>query len=194
MSTETISPIRGHRLTSSFTDSAIDVELTTDTAQSDDDNDNHVSGAASSFADATLALHQRVARIADLLTKESTGRELSQEDCAAANKHLDYLEQLLNSGLSTDNRPDKTDLLTATSIKVTSEPHSKQPERRTETTTTTLYRTSHDLTLLLNELSSVNEELQQRYLESRHIHDLFIIKCEGLAQKIMELQDEIHEL
>jgi len=47
---------------------------------------------------------------------------------------------------------------------------------------------------VLEELSSVNEELQQRYLESRHIHDLFIIKCEGLAQRIIELENEVQEL
>ncbi|EED17444.1 pogo transposable element, putative [Talaromyces stipitatus ATCC 10500] len=200
MTTE-ISLVRRHRLTPSFTDSAIDVELTEELTQSDDGNNNSVL-TTSSENNAAL-LNQRIVHIAHLAANDDTLRGLSQDECAAVNKYLDNIEKLFDPRQELTraialNRPASP----TSSATVTTSPANAALRRKSvsktispKTATTSLQQqTSRDLNSVLEQLSIVNEELRQRYLESRHIHDLFIVNCEGLAQRIIELENEVHEL
>lgn len=201
MNTET-PLLRGHRLSPSFTDSAIDIELT-DSAQSDDESTPKTSNAH------VISLNQRISQIAHLAANNWL-QELSIDDCAAVSKHLDKLETLLDpraeiSRVIALNRPSssssnsipRTDSPTTTALTTIVNPARNNsvnvPSSQKDNGAVT-EKTSRDLRCVLEELSNVNEELQQRYLESRHIHDLFIVKCEGLAQHIIELENEVHEL
>lgn len=191
--------VRGHRLTPSFTDSAIDVELTEEFAHNHNDV---IHATAPSNGEASL-LNGRIVHIAHLIANDNALRGLSQDDCAAVNKYLDNIEELLDprrdiSHAIALNRPSPS---TGNATPTASDSRRKSfsvktaPQATTTTTSSPQSQTvSRDLTSVLKELSSVNGELRQRYLESRHIHDLFIVKCEGLAQRILELEEEVHEL
>jgi hypothetical protein len=201
---------RSHRFSSSFTDSAIDVELSS--TQSDD---------SIPISSANFSLNERLSYIARLAAENSL-RGYSVDEHAAINKCLGDLETLLDprpgisrvialnrpsspTGSATSNSscpsrtatptPIPTTTSTANSVAVTrrktaeDEDASSIPRHKALTA-----QTSDELKSVLCELSSVNEELQQRYVESRHIHDVFIIKCEGLAQRIIGLENEVHEL
>ncbi|EEA23789.1 hypothetical protein TMatcc_006861 [Talaromyces marneffei ATCC 18224] len=190
--------VRGHRLTPSFTDSAIDVELTEEFVH---DHDDVKATTASSNGDVVM-LNQRIVHIGHLVANNNALRGLSQDDCAAVNTYLDNIEKLLDPRADISqtvalNCPaSSTGNATPTASDSRRKSFSKNaaPQSITTTSQPQLQTVSHDLTSVLKELSSVNSELRQRYLESRHIHDLFIIKCEGLAQRILELEEEVHEL
>lgn len=196
--------VRGHRLTPSFTDSAIDVEVTEEFAHDHGDvnEDDGIALNAPSNGNACL-LNERIAHIAQLAANNDALRGLSQDDCAAVNTYLDNIEQVLDprwdiSRKITLNRPASS---TGNATTVTKSPFAiaapqrHKPILKTTTPSQSLPKSvPHDLASILQELTSVNAELQQRYLESRHIHDIFIVKCEGLAQRILELEEEVHEL
>lgn len=186
--------VRGHRLTPSFTDSAIDVELTEEIAHDheDEDEDDVVATTAES-SDATQ-LKERIVHIAQLVADKNALQGLSQDDCAAVSTYLDNIEKLLDprreiSRTIALNRPalSTSNATPASSKKTSAQPTIRLSQSQPQTV-------SHDLTSILQELTNVNSELRQRYLESRHIHDVFIVKCEGLAQRILELEEEVHEL
>ncbi|KAH8701678.1 hypothetical protein BGW36DRAFT_423980 [Talaromyces proteolyticus] len=187
-----------HRVSPSFTDSAIDVkeELSECTSTSHDN-------------DPASPLPDRISRIAQLAAAQDPSRQLNVDERAAVDRHLEGLERLLLlSSASSDPRP-----------QISHEIAKIRPVRRTSISPTgtitppirrrndneshedgnvpaprTIQQTSCDLSMLLEEISIANSELQQRRIESRHIHDLFTIKCEGMAQRIIELENEIHEL
>ncbi|GAM36712.1 pogo transposable element [Talaromyces pinophilus] len=197
MTTET-PLVWGHRLTPSFTDSAIDVELTEEFAHDQDheDEDEVVDTTASSSH--VTRLNERIVHIAQLVADKNALRGLSQDDCAAVSTYLDNIEKLLDPrrdisqaialgrpSSSTSNATPTTKISPA----IADYRHKSIPKGTTQSQTV-----SHDLTSILQELTNVNTELRQRYLESRHIHDVFIVKCEGLAQRILELEEEVHEL
>ncbi|KAI7968827.1 hypothetical protein EIK77_002823 [Talaromyces pinophilus] len=197
MTTET-PLVWGHRLTPSFTDSAIDVELTEEFAhdQNHEDEDEVVDTTASSSH--VTRLNERIVHIAQLVADKNALRGLSQDDCAAVSTYLDNIEKLLDPrrdisqtialgrpSSSTSNATPTTKIPPA----IADYRHNSIPKATTQSQTV-----SHDLTSILQELTNVNTELRQRYLESRHIHDVFIVKCEGLAQRILELEEEVHEL
>ncbi|OKL61379.1 hypothetical protein UA08_03778 [Talaromyces atroroseus] len=197
---------RTHRLSPSFTDSAIDVELS-DSTQSDEDS-------IPIFPAAQFSLAERLSYITHLASENSL-RGYTVDERAAINKCLGDLETLLldpRPGISRVialNRPPSPSSAgppsrsaTPTPIPTTTPTANSVTTRRKEAedvvsrerNQTITEQTSAGLQSVLGALSSVNEELQQRYLESRHIHDLFIVKCEGLAQRIIELENEVHEL
>jgi hypothetical protein len=193
--------VRGHRLTPSFTDSAIDVELTEEFAHDHEDEDEVIPAIAPS-SDVTQ-LNERIVHIAQLVADKNVLRELSQDDCDAVNTYLGNIEKLLDprrdiSRTIALNRPASS---TSNATPTTKSPLAVAPlqQRKSIPKATIPWQSqsqtvSHNLTSILQELTNVNSELRQRYLESRHIHDVFIIKCEGLAQRILELEEEVHEL
>lgn len=199
--------VRGHRLTPSFTDSAIDVELTEEFAhdheEEDQDEDDKAPAIAPSKGDADL-LDERIVHIAQLVANNDALRRLSQDERSAVNTYLDNIEKILDPrrDISRNIALNRPALSTSNATPTPTSPLSiADSQRKPMSKATTLSQSqsqtqnvSHDLTSILKELSSVNSELQQRYLESRHIHDVFIVKCEGLAQRIIELEEEVHEL
>lgn len=190
--------VRGHRLTPSFTDSAIDVELTEELAH--DHADDDVIATTAPLNGNSDSLKERIVHIAQLVANNDALPGLPQDDRAAVNAYLDNIEKIL------DQRQDisrKVALSRPASSTGNTTPTTKSPlaiadPRRkpiSKATTPSQSQTvSRDLTSILQELTTVNSELRQRYLESRHIHDVFIVKCEGLAQRIIELEEEVHEL
>ncbi|CRG87767.1 hypothetical protein PISL3812_04788 [Talaromyces islandicus] len=192
-----------HRLSPSFTDSAIDVELSesgrtdeTDEAQANEVDDELVT---------------RLARIAQLAAAQDSFRALDGDGRAAVERYLDGLEaQLLDprpqitreiarnrpvrsaSNSSTINKSPTAEAgsVTPTAVSLTTMRRRKDEFAANQT----IKQMSQDLTALLEELSTVNAELQQRRIEACHIHDLFTSKCEGMAQRIIELDHETHEL
>lgn len=206
------------RLSSSFTDSAIDVELS-DSTQSGDDSVRLPVPSAKGHADPSSSLNERISHIARLAAaaEKNSSRQFSVDENAALNKCLDDLETLLHgdprpeiSRVIALNRPSSppsrspTPTPTSTStananLTPVAAPRRKDdgpffPRQITEQKKQQQQTSADDLKSVLRELSSVNADLQQRYIESRHIHDLFIVKCEGLAQRIIELENEVHEL
>lgn len=172
-----------HRISPSFADSAIDIELT------------DASGSKGSVShDHAIPLPDRLARIAAQVSL----RSLDEHECAAVHKYLDSIETILDPrpGLSREiarNRPSSSRSGTATPI--------ASPTTRTARSSddvpsnqTAVQTASRQLTSLLKDLSEANAQLQQRRMEARHIYELFTFKCEGLAQRIIELEEEVHEL
>lgn len=190
--------VRGHRLTPSFTDSAIDVELTEEILHDHEDEDEDEVVATTAPSSDVTQLNKRIVHIAQLVADKNALQRLSEDDCAAVSTYLDNIEKILDPRRNISrtialNRPSSS---TSNATPTPKTPPAiadyrlkSIPEARTQSQTV-----SHDLTSILQELTSVNSELRQRYLESRHIHDVFIVKCEGLAQRILELEEEVHEL
>ncbi|KAJ5659800.1 hypothetical protein N7507_006251 [Penicillium longicatenatum] len=50
------------------------------------------------------------------------------------------------------------------------------------------------LTTLLGEVTSLNQELQQRHTESVEIREVYEDRCRGLTRTVAELEDEVSEL
>lgn len=190
--------VRGHRLTPSFTDSAIDVELTEEILRDHEDEDEDEVLATTAPSSDVTQLNERIVHIAQLVADKNALRELSQDDCAAVSTYLDNIEKILDPRRNISrtialNRPSSS---TSNAAPTTKSPLAIADYRLKSIpkATTQSQTVSHDLTSILQELTNVNTELRQRYLESRHIHDVFIVKCEGLAQRILELEEEVHEL
>lgn len=202
-----------HRLSPSFTDSAIDVELSeSGRTEQQSEQSAHVDDAEAETETVTEdELETRLARIAQLAAAQDSFRGLDGDGRAAVERCLDGLEgQLLDPRPQitreiVKNRPVSRSAGSSNNSLTTADAGTVTPTAVPQmTTTTTLHRrkddyhamkkTSHDLAALLEELSTVNAELQQRRVEACHIHDLFTSKCEGMAQRIIELDHETHEL
>lgn len=174
-----------HRISPSFADSAIDVELTDASGSKGSVSHNHA-----------IPLPDRLARIAAQVSL----RSLDEHECAAVHKYLDSIETLLDPrpGLSREiarNRPSSSRSGTATPIASPTTRTGRSSDNDVPSKNQTAVQTaSRQLTSLLKDLSEANAQLQQRRMEARHIHELFTYKCEGLAQRIIELEEEVHEL
>jgi hypothetical protein len=172
-----------HRLSPSFADSGIDVDLT----------DTNIS--KSSLANSREAsIADRLVRIVEF-SAEASRHTFDAGETAVLHECLDGLEAILDprprfSREIAKNRPSSSRSTTPVASPIS--PIRPLPENAPDNQTVS--QTPQALTNLLEELSSVNSELQQRRLEARHIHDLFTYKCEGLAQRVIELEDEMHEL
>lgn len=200
-----------HRLAPSFTDSAIDVDLS-ESGRTDESLQPQPQPQSQSQSHVD-ELETRLARIAHLAAVQGSFRELDGDRRAAVERYLDGLEEQL-----LDPRPRITREI-AKNRPVRSASHGSRsptaeagadtpvavvPRRRKDDddddgddgfkAERAMKQMSHDLMALLEELSSVNAELQQRRVEACHIHDLFTSKCEGMAQRIIELDHETHEL
>ncbi|KAL2001472.1 hypothetical protein VTN02DRAFT_1708 [Thermoascus thermophilus] len=165
------SPHSQHRLSPSFTDSAIDMDLS-DSGQRSSGTDAHAT-----------ALPDRLTRLAQMAADRPP---LSEHDSITVHRCLDTIESLLDPRpeLSLEiarHRPRRSLSSTAKRGASCPSPSTTQP-------------TQHQLATLLEELTAVNAELQQRRNESRLIHDLLTHRCEGLGQRIAQLESDIHEL
>lgn len=174
------SPRVQHCLSPSFADSAIDMDLSSSAPESSG-TDTHAA-----------ALPDRLTRLAHMAAERSP---LSEQDSTTIHHCLDTIESLLDPRpeLSLEiarHRPRSS--LSGITKHIGSRPSSASAAD-CQTPSATL-KTHHQLAILLKELTAVNAELQQRRIESRHIHDLFTLRCEGLKQRIIQLESEIHEL
>lgn len=172
---------RRHRLTPSFTDSAIDIDPL--------ENRHRYSGQDNQGT----TLSDRLNRLALLAAERS---DISEQDSGSIGKCLDTIESLLDPRheLSQEiarHRPRSSH----------SNPSTTAVGLRFETNSAAsadvdpaVDHSHRQLKVLLKELTAVNAQLQQRRTESRHLHNLFIQKCEGLAQRILQLEDEIQDL
>jgi hypothetical protein len=172
-----------HRLSLSFADSAIDIELG-DTSESKEDV-SHTQ---------LISLPDRLSRIA----AQASLHSLDEHNQATVHQYLDAIESLLDPrpGISQEiarNRPSSPHSGTATPVG-SNEPRTRRSSEDVSSNQTAVRTANSQLMSLLKDVSDANAELQQRRMEARHIHDLFTFKCEGLAQRIIELEDEVHEL
>lgn len=170
-------------MSSSFADSAIDIDVT---------NTGTIKSSLASAREVSIA--GRLSRIADFAA-ESSRHTFDADESAALHECLDDLEAILDPRPEFSREIARNRPLSSHSTTPIASPtcqfrqlHENAPDGQT------VSLAAQALTSLLEELSSVNSELQQRRVEARHIHDLFTYKCEGLAQRVIELEDEVHEL
>ncbi|KAK2757668.1 hypothetical protein FQN54_004637 [Arachnomyces sp. PD_36] len=194
-------------LSPSFSDSAIDMDSH---SQDQDPHPRDIRLTTSNTSPPptqqqhTTPLAERFATLASLISDPSTQSHLEQCDSDSnhsptitIHKHLDHIERVLDL----DPRRDITREITKQRPRSTSRPHphlppahapapsSSQPMDSPSTTTT-----QDELPTLLSNLKSVTEQLQHRKQETLHLNALFTMKCEGMAQRIIALENEVHDL
>ncbi|KAE8348790.1 hypothetical protein BDV28DRAFT_77699 [Aspergillus coremiiformis] len=134
-------------------------------------------------------------RIAKIAHRVSQNAHVSSEDMPTAHHCLDTLEALLDPRPKFTHEvvkcrpprsyPENSDLVAPT-------PTSPSPmEDRASSANEPSYP---QLIALLNEVTTLNVELNQRRKESLYIYDLLTRECQGLSRRISELEDEVHEL
>jgi hypothetical protein len=166
----------------SFVDSAIDVDLTGTS------NSSKPPGLSAHM----VSLSDRLTHLADLAVDLAPRSCVSSQNHSVLHYHIDAIESLLDprSELSREiarNRPQSPSSSAIAAARLPSQSETRFLEPTCQTV-------NHQLAALLNELSNASAQLHRRRIESRHIHDLFTLKCEGLAQRIIQLEDEVHEL
>jgi hypothetical protein len=216
--------LRHHRLSPSFSDSAIDLDLT----DRDRDRDSSTGISKSGSGSHAVPPHaDRLAHLANLAAdralRPSGPVSKQDDDSALLHRYIDSIESLLIdprpqlSRVIAQNRPQspsprprpcssssrtvsiqvtaslgaRTSNNTGVSVSTETLTVKADPASRYQSLAVSL---SQQLEVLLGELSQANAQLQLRHVESRHIHDLFTLKCEGLAQRILQLEDEVNEL
>ncbi|KAE8144292.1 hypothetical protein BDV25DRAFT_167173 [Aspergillus avenaceus] len=135
---------------------------------------------------ATLLI-ERLAKLAHAATQDA---HVSSDDATTVHQCLDTLESLL------DPRPGLTQQV------VKCRPQNANPGTThfvTPTTTHPSIMPAEDplhpqLMALLQEVRTLNAEVNQRRRESSHIYELLTRECRRLSRKVSELEDEIHEL
>ncbi|KAJ9229425.1 hypothetical protein C8Q69DRAFT_518510 [Paecilomyces variotii] len=172
---------RRHRLTPSFADSAIDLDPS--------ENRHQLSGQDSR----EKTLGDRLNRLALLAAKRN---DISEHDSGTIGNCLDTLESLLDPRheLTREiarHRPRSSHSSPSTPAVGSRASNNSAARPGVDPAVDSSHR---QLEALLKELTAVNAQLQQRRAESRHLHGLFIQKCEGLAQRILHLEDEIQNL
>ncbi|KAJ9299763.1 hypothetical protein DTO271G3_2647 [Paecilomyces variotii] len=172
---------RRHRLTPSFADSAIDLDPS--------ENRHQLSGQDSR----EKTLGDRLNRLALLAAKRN---DISEQDSGTIGNCLDTLESLLDPRHEltreiSRHRPRSSHSSPSTPAVSSRASNNSAARPGVDSAVNSSHR---QLEALLKELTAVNAQLQQRRAESRHLHGLFIQKCEGLAQRILHLEDEIQDL
>lgn len=171
-------------LSPSFVDSAIDLDVA-DPAEIIQNESDRPSDAANS------TVLSRLSRITSLAA-EALPHGLDAEQQAAMDECLARLEEILDPrpSLSREiakSRPHRSRSNTATL-------NSASRSRRCSHSGGVLVKTSDELSRVLEELTVVTNELQQRREDMRHMRELFVIKREELTRRVQELEGEVHEL
>jgi hypothetical protein len=178
-------PFHQHHSSTSFVDSAIDIGLT------------GTSNSSKPLSAHTVPLSGRLTRLAHLAADQLAPRNhLSEHDHSVLSHHLDAIESFLDPRpeLSREiarNRPQSPSSDTISSVRASSK---EGKWLGTQISTPESQSVNRQLAVLLNALSHVTAQLRQRRIESRHIHDLYTLKCESMAQKIIQLEDQVHDL
>ncbi|KAE8323741.1 hypothetical protein BDV39DRAFT_130835 [Aspergillus sergii] len=137
-------------------------------------------------------LPQRLAKIAHMVSQNV---DVSSEDTIAAHHCLNTLEALL------DPRPKLTQevvkcrptrIYPETSHPVASAASCSAPME--DRASSAFEPSSSQLIALLNEVTALNADLNQRRKESSQIYDLLRRECQGLSRRILELENVVHEL
>ncbi|KAE8421615.1 hypothetical protein BDV36DRAFT_280455 [Aspergillus pseudocaelatus] len=137
-------------------------------------------------------LPQRLAKLAHMLSQNA---DVSSEDTTTAHHCLNTLEALL------DPRPKLTQEVVKcrptrscpeTSYPVASAASCSAP---VEYRASSAFEPSRSqLMALLNEVTALNADLNQRRIESSQIYDLLKRESQGLSRRISELENVVHEL
>ncbi|KAK2776959.1 hypothetical protein FQN53_002465 [Emmonsiellopsis sp. PD_33] len=195
MATNTESPMN-----QSFTDSAIDMDSASETVITKTPEETTTTTTTTKDVP---SITQRLARLVRLSENGSdkgknsaaASPELSRQKSMVIQQYLDGIEALLD--------PHGGEMGNESTIIMEDEECAKpipplpaiihRPE-----TTPPKYRGPTDvhsqLNTLMGDLNVVTTRLEQRRAESLHLNAVFTIKCEKLAQRILQLEDEIQEL
>ncbi|KAK2739722.1 hypothetical protein FQN55_009312 [Onygenales sp. PD_40] len=195
MATNTDSPMN-----QSFTDSAIDMDSASETVITKTPEETTTTTTTTKDVP---SITQRLARLVRLSENGSdkgknsaaASPELSRQKSMVIQQYLDGIEALLD--------PHGGEMGNESTIIMEDEECAKpipplpaiihRPE-----TTPPKYRGPTDvhsqLNTLMGDLNVVTTRLEQRRAESLHLNAVFTIKCEKLAQRILQLEDEIQEL
>ncbi|OGM49958.1 hypothetical protein ABOM_001293 [Aspergillus bombycis] len=139
-----------------------------------------------------MPLPQRLAKIAHMISQNA---DVSSEDTTTVHHCLNTLEALL------DPRPKLTQevvkcrptrIYPETSHPVASAASCSVPME--DRGSSAFEPSSSQLIALLNEVTALNVDLDQRRKESSQIYDLLKRECQGLSRRISELENEVHEL
>lgn len=183
-------------LSPSITDSAIDID-TQDTQES-----SSTSAAAKPHNTHTAPLTERFATLANLLSNPSTQSHLSQYNnySSTIHQHLDHIERVLDPRRDitleiakqrprrSNSRPNSlVSPIQSLQVDQSNTPSSSQPMPSSATA-------QDQASDVLENLKSVTEQLQRRRQETLHLNALFTVKCEAMAQRIIALENEVHEL
>lgn len=206
--------LRRHQMSPSFADSAIDIESTSSTA-SDPNITHEISSPKSKFH--SVALSERLLSLARRIaiaeqppsTFPSSHIVLDEQGATTIHEFIDNIESLLGPRPKSTkeinrSRPRPLSPLSRTAITETNElaRHSQSFSQELEGTSYPIQQTripypcymNDQLEVLLEGISKLTTELSQRHVEARHIHRLYTFKCERLAQRVIELEAEVHEL
>ncbi|KAJ5884272.1 hypothetical protein N7504_011844 [Penicillium tannophilum] len=130
-------------------------------------------GADSRDSNAGPLIHQHLDAIEAILCDPQA--ELAQEEAHSVRRRSFRTKSLLGD-------PDAADLEEPSWLA-----KSRNDERKRE-------ELSCQLTTLLEEVTSLNQELQQRHIESVEIREVYEDRCRGLTRTVAELEDEVSEL
>lgn len=205
--------LRRHQISPSFADSAIDIE-STGSVIGERNVSSEVSPKLQSHA---VPLSERISSLARRIattersssTTSSPRNGLDEQNTTTIHEYLDTIESLLDPRpeLSREigrSRPRPLSPSSRTTIagREGLTKHSQSFVQEQEGEGNQMQQSwipdsssvNNQLQALLKGATKVTAELKQRRIEARHIHDLYTFKCERLAQKIIELENEVHEL
>jgi hypothetical protein len=181
-------------LSPSITDSAIDMD-----AQDTRERDGKISaiGTTHHHHHNSVPLIERFATLVNLISDPTTQSHLEHYSYSSTiHQHLDHVERLL------DPRRDITFEITKQRPRSSSRPKSQvtttsSPQANKSNTPRTMQSPAavqDQVSGLFESLKSVTEQLQHRRRETSHLNALFTMKCEAMAQRIIALENEVHEL
>ncbi|PGH10235.1 hypothetical protein AJ79_05490 [Helicocarpus griseus UAMH5409] len=208
---------------SSFADSAVDTDTSsgdiTQTPNTTATINPHFPAAAAAATTITERL-LRLARLTDPHNNNtnndkydpaySRSSSLSQQKSIAINGYLDNIECLLSDAhdgeIGAEEEKEMSRLPPSTCIKEQHEitqpdeplshqsPPVSESEIDHENGKSRQNQIDSELDVLMRDLKSVTRGLEQRRVECLHLNAVFTVKCEKLAQRILELEDQIQEL
>lgn len=205
--------LRRHQISPSFADSAIDIEITGSVI-----GEHNVSSEVSPKLEShAVPLSERISSLARRIaiaersssTTSSSHNGLDEQNTTTIHEYLDTIESLLDprpelSREISRSRPRPLSPSSRTTIagREGLTKHSQSFVQEQEGEGNQMQQSwipyspsaNDQLQVLLRGATKVTAELKQRRIETRHIHDLYTFKCERLAQKIIELENEVHEL
>ena len=184
-------------LSPSFADSAIDMDT-------HDTQDTKETGGRSptETRDTHPPLTERFATLAHLISNPSTQSHLAQYNnySSTIHQHLDHIERVLDPRRDialeiTKQRPRSSSRPASPVGPINPSPQADKSNTPSSSPTMQSSATVQDQASdLLENLKSVTGQLQRRRQETLHLNGLFTMKCEAMAQRIIALENEVHEL
>ncbi|KAI9805452.1 MAG: hypothetical protein M1825_000703 [Sarcosagium campestre] len=133
--------------------------------------------------------HSLLQRLNDISTRLLEPSVLEHATAEALHLKMDEMMSLLDDG-DTEKRPDFAQISTAQSTSLGMQGSAEQdPEDRRRENVSQV-----EILGLLPRMSAIVEELQQRNDEFKHLHDIYVLKSEQSARRILNLEGEVLEL